>query len=264
VSKSAARTRFTIRTQEQISELFSIRERASGDLIIIPKHATEFEENSISGIVSNIVEDRVSIHVSPNSTSNLFIFHSSLTNKISRSIYTTVSPRHGRLVWPLAFYATSDLSSPTFKCNFKPNDHKIDLGFYNPHTAMLCYFIVISHKSQDIMSFRDFNTAAVDFSYFRITLFWTFSKTKSLHQASMLYPMTHALTISQEGQIRQRFVESQSSLERAEFIHSCRRAISHLIEQHIIKTHRYRAPRGITTPRDFALNARTIYPTPSI
>lgn len=178
------KVRFTITANSQTSELFSVQEKISTDLIINIKRSDQYSHGALNQDFSEARESRITIHNSPNSKGITINYHTftELMGKVTHSSFVT--PRHGKLLWPIIAVHAPDIEKDTYLPNVRKNDSIVNLGWYNPTSQSLCYAIVVSDKNNEL-GISGFSQLLYDFSSFRIYVFYRYMCSTSFHQGGI-------------------------------------------------------------------------------
>jgi len=194
-----ARTRFVIRSNNQVSEIFAIIERKSGDLILIPKSAAHIFRKG--GPIDGLTENRISVHVSPKSIQSgpTIVRHVRTVSGYYERVYAKVSCSGDGLLFPVVVTLSQDLFREHYACSAKSADKIIYLGEYCPYTSALLYVVIVSDYNALAPSLAPYlNHAVLRLSHFAVHVFWGFIPMTSTSSGYSLYPET-ALTLEKDG-----------------------------------------------------------------
>lgn len=189
------KVRFTITANSQTSELFSVLEKKSTDLIINIKRSNQYSDGPLNQDFSNVKESRITVHNSPKSKGITINYHTDteLRGKVSHSNFIT--PRHGNLLCPIIAVHTPDIEKEMYLPNIGKNDITVDMGWYNPSSQSLMYAIVISDKYHDYF-ISGFSKVYYEFSSFRIQVFYGYMCSTSFHQGGIMTFATAEPTVN--------------------------------------------------------------------
>lgn len=187
-----SRTRFVIKANNQVSELFGVVELASGDLSIIPKHAERAQRDGEQA--HEITKYRTSVHVSPSSDGPTIVRHVSTAGGLYERLYANVSRTETPLLWPVMAMLSQDRFRYRYACKPKVRDKVISLGTYCPLTSALAYVVILTDRGCDKPPAPGFlNHTFAEFSRFALHVFWGFIPMPSTNQGRGIYPQTGLL-----------------------------------------------------------------------
>lgn len=177
-----AKTRFVVRTGDQLSELFSVRETTQGDLVVLYKRPDQVGPGYK---FDDLREWRVSAHLSPNSPGFTFVSHFVFDDR-QEKIYAHYLPRHGKVFAPVCAMACCDMSQERYRSQPSAKDRIVEVGSYNPALATFTFFLVISTGQASLDGFTPLNCSEYQFRHFRVSVLWAYQYLPSFHQGSIL------------------------------------------------------------------------------
>lgn len=171
--QALARTRFMVQAGRGQHELLSVRERHNGDLsILIPAHGPAIGPKGI-------LEYRISVLASRDPDGAFILYDNSMRDGHREKSVVFLQPRRRSLLLPLYTVRCRDMSA---RVPFRPPavDRLVPIATYDPALSVLVYHVALSGREQSIEGLSDFNSLALDFERFRITLLWGFMRAPSL------------------------------------------------------------------------------------
>lgn len=159
----------------ETSELVSVRERNSGDLIIVCSKADMF------GTVENspypIKSQKYSVHVSPKSSGNLI--KQSTHGDHEWKVAALVMPGPQGLIWPIVMSRMADLRIPAYRKKPKPGERFDKFPSFDPdlNSPVICIVVTDRYVSLPYGPLLDYR---VEFSKFKVTVFGGFMPVPSL------------------------------------------------------------------------------------
>jgi hypothetical protein len=259
---SKRKTRFTIETPTQVSELFSVRERSNGDLVLLLKMSNQVGDGH-ADTYDDLAENRISAHVSPNSQGRTFIHHVKTSEDYTRH-YANVVPNGGSTAWPLIAVICADLERPHYASDPASRDTRHSLGFYNPRFSVLCYFVVISDRDQKIRPIQNMQSITVSFSVFSLHVSWAYLMGTSFHQGNIYFNANAISNESHDGQFNYSKAPSTISRSRGELVNWVRKTCAHMSASHCMKLERVFRNEGQALDPQFKEAARTFLHSPII
>jgi len=170
-----AKTRFVIDVDGVDRQLFSVRERGHGDLVLLINgpsvNAFSPEDRE------TVIERHISVHRSPSSPT-FTMNHTLITDgrgKTSR--VASVLPSESGLVWPLIGNLAFPMRDPRFVLRARNGDRVVRLGKYNPTGNTLLYFIIVADPTgaARFVPFKNsMRSARADFEHFTIFVLWAY------------------------------------------------------------------------------------------
>ena len=242
----ATKTRFVIQAEGQLSELFSVRERTNGDLVVLGKKSNQIG----SGIADKywaVEELRMSIHVSPNSPGTTIVQHVRLANSYSR-IYAFVTPRDRQLTWLLFAALCQDLSAAHYETQSRQSDATVSLGAYRPRFSALIYFVVLTSAGGIISPPHGFNVITSKFRVFDLHVIWAYLPAPSIHQGEYFISATSLTLESDDLKHERRLQVKGEGHSRGELRSLIKDVVNQMVRMHTFKLQRLFASEGATLP----------------
>ncbi|CAN5320577.1 hypothetical protein BH11PSE5_BH11PSE5_20970 [soil metagenome] len=241
VSKASAR--IVIDTLSQTSEIFSVRERNDGNLIISFRRPDEMGDPLVD-VYSKVLDVRISIHVSPASTGHTFVHHIRQADGTYSKFYAKVEPSHGRFIWPLLGSSSADLSQARYLAPPVDGERRISLGKYNPQFGTLLYFVIITNAGLPMRAPHQLNSQQIDFAAFSVHVFWGFLQAPSFHQGNIIH-MVQGWTIEHpQGQSSHKVIEFAPTWNRGQLASLLKKLSTQFILVHEAKLTRYLVAQG--------------------
>lgn len=187
-----SKTRVVVSVDGVDRELFSIRERRGGDLLVAVKHGMEFD----FGLGENyqpIYEQRFSVHRSPLSPG----FTLKQTLMAGMNTHTTaawVLPGREGLRWPIFGMRCPTLAKERYVSGIRAKDTPVRLPSYNPLQYTLAYMLVVtSCGAPDPRTFEN-PTASITIRCgdFDLHVWYLYMAAPSLEQGDILVYATSA------------------------------------------------------------------------
>jgi hypothetical protein len=242
------RTRFVIGVGEQVSELFSVRERPYGDLVVIFNNSYQHGD-AVANTYTDTLEHRVSVHVSPNSAGNTVVQHLRLADGSYRKVYAFILPRNGRLLWPLLMASCQNLAPEHYKSEPREGDIKISMGAYDPRYNVLIYFILVTAPPEfSIRAPFGMNYVKATFSNFSVMAYWAFMASPSTHQGDVLVPSTAWSLEEGVNKSEYKLASPAIAKTRGEIEHLTRRVIDQYVENQYVRLKHIFASKGDVFP----------------
>lgn len=161
------KTSVTVTQNGALRELFSIRERANGDLLIAIRHADHTE---IEGQDVETLSQKYSVHRSPNSPGFTVKQTLSFTgNKNMTSVQFRLPGRDG-LVALLFGLTVQDMSDPKYTYMPRPKDRIIKLYDDETGNGTLFYFVMILATEGNFPARTKLHTSQIVFRYFTVVV----------------------------------------------------------------------------------------------
>lgn len=174
-----SKVRFAISVDDQLRELFSVRETSKDDLIITIKPSLEA---NFGDLHSTVNERRYTVHPSRNSDNITINEHVTLGADSKIYSYSHIKPRRGRCLWPVAATICQSLRLDRHNLKGRKNDTIIDLGSYDPDLGTLFYLIIIDTLRVPLDLDRiPVKTVVQDFRSFRMIVGYGFMCLPSIH-----------------------------------------------------------------------------------
>jgi hypothetical protein len=159
--------------------LFSIQERASGDLTIVVKHSlfSTAEEGGPSTEMDTVIEERYSVHLSPESSLVNAIKYTRILKDGRRMITRnyTEAIKLNNCFTGIFIRRPGDVSEERSTFN-RTKGVVVSLGDYDPMYFQPVYFVLLGPKDrQFVIPFRTkINTIQTRFKNFTIIVLWQF------------------------------------------------------------------------------------------
>jgi hypothetical protein len=180
----ASRTRFsfTLKGGRKV-ELFSVREKANNDLIVLIRQAKNRGYRDDEGQRYN--EFRFSVHCSPSSPGYTITFIERQASGESERGHSYFTPINGQYSWPLIGYIATHMAEDHYTLTQGASDQVVNVGGYNPKLSTLIYFIIISDKDTDLSAMplpsgELFRSKCWDFKNFRLWILHAFLNIPSI------------------------------------------------------------------------------------
>lgn len=181
------KTRVGIETLHSQAELFSVHERPSGDLIILIKRNNFHIVDE--GFTVPLLEERLTVHVSPCSPGHTITRKVILENGNHRLDRNIVLYKDGAMRWPLFGKRPAFLDAPVFAMRNRPCDVVVDIGRFDPRYNNLIFVLIVKSKMTEmIMPWGGWNAGKIAFAQFDLVLMWAFAPITSLEQGDTVYP----------------------------------------------------------------------------
>jgi hypothetical protein len=188
-------TIFSVGIQGKQRLLFSIQERAAGDLTIVIKQSKFSTKAELAQTDENaaVIEERYSIHRSPESEDiNVIKWTEVLKNGRVRNTrnYTQAIKRYG-LFAVVFIRRAGDLSDSRYVVN-SSRGRIVSLGEYDPVHFQPVFLLLAGAASREFEPPLDtgINCTQVRFKYFRIVLLWQFLMLNGYQTSRTLIPKT--------------------------------------------------------------------------
>jgi hypothetical protein len=173
-------TFFTIDVEDAPRVLFSVQRRGSGDLTIIIKHGTHITPHDTFAVPDpgfTIIEQRISIHLSPQSL-DINALKSTTITKDGRRIIArnyTKAIKSGHRFAPLYMERCRDLTATRYILKYA-NAPQVSLGRYSPKLFQLVYQIFVGSARSEFRTYckHDINVTQVVIGQLRIIVIWSF------------------------------------------------------------------------------------------
>lgn len=145
------KTRLVIAVDGVDREILSLREHADGGILVAMKKSLNGELPRPTGTLSiPLVEERLTIHPSPKSDGYLFTSTVRTSDGSLQRGAAMIYPDEDRLTWPLYGRRCADLTARHYVSMPRKRDAVVSLGSYNPQSANLVYFVVVTHSGEHL------------------------------------------------------------------------------------------------------------------
>jgi hypothetical protein len=165
------------RINNEVRQLFSIHERASGDLTIILKRGLRAE--TVGGNDKGTIQQRkIPVHRSPMSNTHNVVYTEIAGGSLTRA-YSQFSPNksYGNgIIWPVFAFRSTILPEDAYRPKVRPLDRTINIGNTPSSQWSLVVMIVVRDASMQLSKHWSFNHTTVSFSCFLIDVLWTYLK----------------------------------------------------------------------------------------
>lgn len=172
------KTRVVAQVDWRKRELFSVEERASGDLTIITRHEALHERNGNRDDLVWIIADRFSVHRSPMSTLDATTITHTRKTSDGRTLSSAALIKDSRssLLWPAYAIRTADLRNARYDFDTSERDRTIVLTEYHPELATLAFVVWICNIDRSFADWSECQSKATEvcFTHFKIVIFHTF------------------------------------------------------------------------------------------
>lgn len=185
-------TIFTASANEKERVLFSVQERASGDLTLILKHA-EFDRPPGGGLPTEddrLIEERLSIHRSLDSpTINAMKYTKVYKTGVRRySRHYTNAVKLNSLFSPIFIRRAGNLAAPRFDLPVKGAYKSHSIGPFSPTHSQPLYMVFVgppfTRFCYPYMDPQTVNMMQIPFKYFTLIILWQFLFYKGAESAS--------------------------------------------------------------------------------
>jgi hypothetical protein len=172
--------RICVSIGEQISRLFSVKERSNGDLVINMQAAEFYREeyNPLSNQDPKIINQKYSIHCSNKSKEkiNAIVHRIKFCNDkvITTSNYTKALKQTNNYA-AIYIARAPDLSLPKYAV--KPSDRSyVSISTFDTRLATIYYMIcVCNHVTEAIAEDINYSVKYIDFIHFKLAVIWSYS-----------------------------------------------------------------------------------------
>ena len=188
------KTRVAVQADGSMRELFSVRERSDGYLLLIEKASNQY------GLAPEGYADalgfRTSIHPSPKSELGGFTIKNTLklATGETRDTAAFVVPVGSELIWPLMACRAPDLTPDHYQLVANPRDTLITLPAFHTRSANLIYVIVLTDANTVLTDEADYSKHGFTarFRLFNLSVFYMFMNAPSFKQGDRLTVSTSA------------------------------------------------------------------------
>ncbi|MDR6625168.1 hypothetical protein [Caulobacter segnis] len=178
-----AKTRFVVEFDGKLRELFSIQEQISGDLTIPIKH--EIQHGSSEDLQA-IVEQRLSVHYSPNSHGTLIKRTAVLGNRDVITNTTFVKDSKQVLLAPLWTKICPELID-RYAPKVRSKDKIVDIGrFRKDHACTLVYTAVVGEAGRTWPAIAGLALHSAQFRKFSIAVYSSYLNWPASHMSHIL------------------------------------------------------------------------------
>lgn len=191
----AAKTRIVIRAGKDEIELFSLRERADGDLVILGNLTAEVEPVPGEGYVP-VSQNRFSIHTSEDLLGFTIKHTLTLSDGQTISSASFIRSLNKQLTW-IVLGKRYPLHSSKSVVEPKKNDRVFCINSYNPETHSLLLFLSVTAAGQNMkFSQRNINYSQIGFRRFIVHFAHFFIPCPAFHQGEEVVTNTTPIRIN--------------------------------------------------------------------
>lgn len=176
------KTRFTVTAAGHTAELFSVFERKDGDLVVSVKR-NGFSEQAVEPF-PKILEQRYSVHVSPDSTGHTITFTLRLADGSTKRGHRVVEGSGSTFRSLLASGRPARLDDPIFRAAPRPGDTVLQLVEFEPAQNNLIYHVFVGGRGalDPLRNQAGWNIEIASFEVFDVAIEWSFIPLPSLPQ----------------------------------------------------------------------------------
>ena len=168
------------------SEVLSIRENGSGDIIIIFKRPNYVWSDDFSNI--SVKELRISLHPLKEWGGHTFVRHSKTGDDYYRRWYSNIERVNGNLIWPLVAAVSQDLRHENYWISDNFREKMINIDSYDPENNTMYFGIIATSKEVILEHPLGLNELNLSFSHFDIRVIWHFSHLPSCNKGYAFFP----------------------------------------------------------------------------
>jgi hypothetical protein len=163
------RTRFVYALPHQMSELFSVKARSNGGLIVFIKSAAHYLPDDLHKDDDDIKSQKYSVHISAGGMATT-VHHTLMLDGGDELDTCSYQGTVDDIAVPLFVHACADLNLPHYRANIRSDDTVFVLGGDDvlDHTVVFCLFV--SGKSVSFVTddFPEFGFSSYEFGVFSV------------------------------------------------------------------------------------------------
>lgn len=174
MASNRPRTRFTVLLNEEHRALFSVEERADGDLIVFISSEDYFSDISSDRPVSEAdryAENRVSVHRSKISDGRTVKHTMRTISGATHKTYSFIRNSKNNLCWPIFSRSVPSLAAPQYNHRPKKKDTSVSLGFLDENFSTFIYHVLVMSLNRDPPVFLESRMKYHDFRFFRLVIY---------------------------------------------------------------------------------------------
>lgn len=186
-------TRFAARTKRGWANLFSVRERPDGDLIVAFRPTFRTTGTATNSAMSLW---KCSIHPSVRSEKGgrtLTVTQREKSGEETRTVIF-IDCRRDQLLWPLFLRMTPDLDSDLHALNAKAGDEIIPVAEYDPAEQTLCFAVLAVDAQRQVPLHENYNATRRDWSSSSIIVVPFILPEHSMVDGQTTYFLTSSMT----------------------------------------------------------------------
>lgn len=191
-----SQTRITLTIDGTERNIFSIHERASGDLLLTFKNSTPLLHND--GSQRHIQEQHWSVHQST-ATDGTTIKHTLLADSNYRADSATfIHNTTERLLWPIFFQRIPDLRQSQYQPYKREKDSIVNIGSYNPNLCNPVIAVIVSYPNNLSINYLNMlgSVTCICFHKFQIIIVRAVINAPSMTSTDFSHPATTSVRIN--------------------------------------------------------------------
>jgi hypothetical protein len=211
------KVRFVILQSGAEKQLFSVEERASGDLTFGLPHyaATRFEGRSLPSPIGR----KLSVHLSPNSDppAHTITHEIMFRSRQSHKGHAVVKRRNGLpFIWPLFIQAVGKVAKPLGSKPSVAKDEIFPIVAYDAHLDTLMMAVFISDPDFEFPPACGLSIASRKFTHFRVTVLYNFATIPS--PTNCFEEVVHTSSVIGTGSARIQTTRNSTYSEVIDFV----------------------------------------------